>query len=89
MSLLEQLQKMTTVVADTGEFALIAQYRPQDATTNPTLILQATKLERYVPAPIYRRGPSYFSILHLLVFRRKHTLNKVAERYPDNVLVYL
>lgn len=47
MSLLEQLQKMTTVVADTGEFALIAQYRPQDATTNPTLILQATKLEQY------------------------------------------
>lgn len=49
MNLLEQLRKMTRVVADTGEFDLMKQYRPQDATTNPTLILQATKQKQYEP----------------------------------------
>lgn len=49
MNFLQQLQKMTKVVADTGEFDLIKQYHPQDSTTNPTLILQAVKLEQYAP----------------------------------------
>ncbi len=44
---LEQLKKMTTVVADTGEFSLIEQYGPQDATTNPSLILKAAKNASY------------------------------------------
>jgi len=38
MSKLDQLKTMTTVVADTGDFEAIAQYRPQDATTNPSLL---------------------------------------------------
>lgn len=41
MSLLEQLKKHTVVVADTGDFYQIRKYAPQDATTNPSLILKA------------------------------------------------
>ena len=37
---LEQLRKFTTVVADTGDINAIAQYKPQDATTNPSLLLK-------------------------------------------------
>ncbi|WWD22231.1 transaldolase [Kwoniella shandongensis] len=37
----------TTVVSDSGDFESIAAYKPQDATTNPSLILAATKLEKY------------------------------------------
>jgi len=40
---LEQLRSHSIVVADTGDFGLIEQYLPEDATTNPTLILQAAK----------------------------------------------
>ena len=35
MNELEQLRQFTTVVADTGDFQLMKQYKPQDATTNP------------------------------------------------------
>ncbi|BGP24902.1 Transaldolase [Rhodotorula toruloides] len=44
---LEQLKKFTTVVSDTGDFESIAVYKPQDATTNPSLILQAVKKTEY------------------------------------------
>jgi transaldolase len=47
MNKLEQLKKMTTVVADTGDIASIKQYAPQDATTNPSLILKAAGLPQY------------------------------------------
>lgn len=40
-SLLTQLKRYTTVVADTGDFEAIATYQPQDATTNPSLVLKA------------------------------------------------
>jgi len=46
-SMLEQLKKYSTVVADTGDFELINQYKPTDATTNPSLLLAAAKLEKY------------------------------------------
>lgn len=39
----------TTVVSDSGDFGSIAAYKPQDATTNPSLILQAAKLPQYAP----------------------------------------
>ncbi len=39
MNQLEALKQYTTVVADTGDFHQLAQFRPQDATTNPSLIL--------------------------------------------------
>lgn len=46
-SVLEQLKKVTMVVADTGDFELIKKYKPVDATTNPSLILKAVKDKKY------------------------------------------
>ena len=48
-SLLNQLQTMTTVVADTGDLAAIEQFRPIDATTNPSLITAAASLPSNLP----------------------------------------
>jgi transaldolase len=47
MNTLEQLKQYTTVVADTGDFESMKKYQPQDATTNPSLILQATQNPKY------------------------------------------
>jgi transaldolase len=47
MTLLESLRRYTTVVADTGDIEAIAQYRPQDATTNPSLLFQAAQMPAY------------------------------------------
>jgi|TARA_B100000767_G_C19686597_1_gene502053 transaldolase len=47
LSQLEQLKSMTTVVADTGDIEAIAKFQPQDATTNPSLLLKAASLENY------------------------------------------
>ncbi|EPE37601.1 transaldolase [Candidatus Photodesmus katoptron] len=44
---LEQLRKLVTVVADTGEISEIKKYKPKDATTNPSLILKAVKNRNY------------------------------------------
>ncbi|MFT5521703.1 MAG: transaldolase [Enterobacterales bacterium] len=44
---LEQLKTMTTVVADTGDFTAIAEFSPEDATTNPSLLLKAVALADY------------------------------------------
>ena len=44
---LDQLRKLTTVVADTGDVEEIAKYQPEDATTNPSLILKAAQLADY------------------------------------------
>ena len=46
-SQLEQLKQMTTVVADTGDIEAIAKFQPQDATTNPSLLLKAAGLPLY------------------------------------------
>ena len=46
-SKLAQLKEMTTVVADTGDFDAIAQYSPEDATTNPSLLLKAAQMPAY------------------------------------------
>ncbi|KAI2653784.1 Transaldolase [Labeo rohita] len=46
-SALEQIKKYTVVVADTGDFNAIEEYKPQDATTNPSLILAAAKMPTY------------------------------------------
>src|SRR5262245_56170701 len=47
MNLLESLKRYTTVVADTGDIEAIARHRPQDATTNPSLLLQAAQGPQY------------------------------------------
>ena len=47
MNQLDQLKQYTTVVADTGDFQAIQAYAPQDATTNPSLILKAVQKDQY------------------------------------------
>jgi len=46
-SALDHLKEFTTVVADTGDFESIVKFRPQDATTNPSLLLAASQLPQY------------------------------------------
>ena len=48
-NLLEQLRKYTVVVADTGDIEAMEKFRPQDATTNPSLITAAAQLPQYLP----------------------------------------
>ncbi|CAG8811530.1 27557_t:CDS:2, partial [Racocetra persica] len=47
ISALDQIKQWTTVVADSGDFESIILYHPQDATTNPSLILEAAKNPHY------------------------------------------
>jgi len=46
---LDQLKQYTTVVADTGNFQQLGEFKPQDATTNPSLILKAVQNDAYKP----------------------------------------
>lgn len=55
---LEQLKQWTTVVADTGDFRQIEAFSPQDATTNPSLILSAASMPEY--RPILEEAVSHF-----------------------------
>ncbi|HQT25691.1 MAG TPA: transaldolase [Burkholderiales bacterium] len=48
-SLLDQLKSMTSIVADTGDIEAIRRHQPEDATTNPSLLLKAVSLPEYVP----------------------------------------
>src|SRR5260221_13764932 len=47
VSQLEQIKKFTKVVADTGDFESIREFKPQDSTTNPSLILAAVSKPEY------------------------------------------
>jgi transaldolase len=49
MSLLDSLKRFTTVVADTGDIESMRQFKPQDATTNPSLLLKAAQQPQYRP----------------------------------------
>jgi transaldolase len=71
---LEGLKKHTIVVADTGDFEAINQFKPRDATTNPSLILKAAKDDRYKhlieEAIEWAKGQSFNgSLLDLIVHR--------------------
>jgi transaldolase len=48
-TLLDQLKSMTAIVADTGDIEAIRRHRPEDATTNPSLLLKAASLPEYAP----------------------------------------
>jgi len=63
-SQLEQLKEFTTVVADSGDFASFELYKPQDATTNPSLILAASALPTYQPL-----------VDQSLAYAKKHSAN--------------
>ena len=72
MNQLEQLKQYTTVVADTGDFHAMQTFQPQDATTNPSLILKAVQKPEYRPlleqtVRTYRGAPTSTIIDHLLI----------------------
>ena len=47
MNQLDALKQYTTVVADSGDFGQLTRFKPQDATTNPSLILKAVQMPDY------------------------------------------
>jgi transaldolase len=67
---LEQLRKYTRIVADTGDFGLIKEFSPEDATTNPTLILKAAQKPEYksVVERVISDGKKQ-SLTHEAIFR--------------------
>lgn len=90
MNQLEALKQFTTVVADTGNFQQLAQFRPQDATTNPSLILKAVQLPQYQPllaAVVAEHGRSGLDVVmdHLLVRLGCEILKVVPGRVSTEV----
>jgi transaldolase len=78
MTLLESLKQYTTIVADTGDINAIAQYRPQDATTNPSLLYHAARM------------PSYQHLVETavdLAMQRGGTHEEMAEELIDRLFV--
>nr|WP_131979616.1 transaldolase [Cricetibacter osteomyelitidis] len=79
MSQLETLKKMTVVVADTGDIEAIKQYQPQDATTNPSLILSASALPQYASlideAVAYAKAQSHDKTQQLIDAEDKLAVN--------------
>src|SRR5271170_6097308 len=78
MTLLESLKKYTTVVADTGDIEAIARHRPQDATTNPSLLFHAAQM------PGYRRLVDEAAEL---AQDRGGSHDEMAEEFIDNLFV--
>ena len=90
MNQLDQLKQYTTVVADTGDFETMRAYMPQDATTNPSLILKAVGKDAYKPlvkevvAASPKADPGDV-IDHLLVAFGKRILEIVPGRVSTEV----
>lgn len=87
---LDQLKQFTTVVADTGDFASIKAFQPQDATTNPSLILKAVQMPEYKhlldQAVADNKGKSVAAIIDaLLILFGKEILNIVPGRVSTEV----
>lgn len=82
MNQLEQLKQYTTVVADTGHFLEIMKYAPQDATTNPSLILKAVRDRDYAPllldAVDSHRHQSIGEIVDELLVQFGHQILKIV-----------
>jgi transaldolase len=78
MSLLESLKQYTTVVADTGDIEAIARHRPQDATTNPSLLFHAAQM------PGYRR---LVEVATELAIKRGGSHDEKAEEFIDRLFV--
>jgi transaldolase len=78
MTLLESLKKYTTVVADTGDIDAIARHRPQDATTNPSLLFHAAQM------PVYRHLVEEAAEL---VLERGGGHEEMAEEFIDRLFV--
>jgi len=90
MNQLDALKQYTTVVADTGDFLQLAQFRPQDATTNPSLILKAVQKPEYAPllsetVAAHRGQPLDVVMDHLLVRFGREILKHVPGRVSTEV----
>ena len=90
MNQLEALKQYTTVVADTGDFLQLAQFKPQDATTNPSLILKAVQKPEYAPllteAVASHKGQPLDVVMdHLLVRFGQEILRHVPGRVSTEV----
>lgn len=76
---LDSLRNMTVVVADTGDIDAIKKYQPQDATTNPSLILSASALPQYAPlideALAYAKAQSADKVQQLIDAEDKLAVN--------------
>ncbi|MDF2690723.1 MAG: transaldolase [Gammaproteobacteria bacterium] len=85
---LEQLKKMTTVVADTGDIKAIERYSPQDATTNPSLILKAAAIPEYSHLISDAIG---FAKMHSKdkAIQLKVALNKLAVNFGVEILKWV
>ena len=77
MTLVESLKRYTTVVADTGDIEAIARHRPQDATTNPSLLYHAAQMPAYRHLVDEAAG---------LAFERGGTHEKMAEDFIDRLI---
>jgi transaldolase len=78
MKLLESLKRYTTVVADTGDIEAIARHRPQDATTNPSLLFHAARM------PVYR---NFVEEATDLALERGGNHEEMAEEFIDRLFV--
>ena len=90
MNQLEALKQYTTVVADTGDFKQLAQFQPQDATTNPSLILKAVQKPDYVPllkdtVARFNKAPMDEQIDRLLVRFGAEILSTIPGRVSTEV----
>ncbi len=87
---LNQLKQYTTVVADTGDFQAMRAYTPQDATTNPSLILKAIQKEEYqslLQATVrdHKSASSNHIMDHLLVKFGLEILNIIPGRVSTEI----
>ncbi|HEX6592451.1 MAG TPA: transaldolase [Moraxellaceae bacterium] len=87
MNQLEQLQKITTVVADTGDIASIARLRPVDATTNPSLIFKAAGQAEY--AELIARAVSTAGRENSAEAKRRVVLSEVAVNFGCEILKHI
>ena len=90
MNQLDQLKQYTTVVADTGNFKQLAQFAPQDATTNPSLILKAVQQPDYAPlladtVKVHQGEPLDRIVDHVLVRFGREILKVVPGRVSTEV----
>ena len=90
MNQLDALKSHTTVVADTGDFKQLAQFQPQDATTNPSLILKAVQKPEYAPllsesVAAHKGQPLDVVMDHLLVRFGCEILNTIPGRVSTEV----
>ena len=87
MNQLQQLQKMTTVVADTGDITSIARLKPVDATTNPSLILKAASQPEY--AALIDRAVSLAKTEQTPAARCRRALTETAGAFGGEILRYI